>query len=61
MALDQGALDEQISEVLNLERTRIWRTRKRYLKGGLAVALYDQAQPGRPANYDDKAEAELVT
>jgi hypothetical protein len=27
LALDKGVLDEQISEVLNLERTRIWRIR----------------------------------
>jgi putative transposase len=60
LALDKGVLDEPISEVLNLERTRIWRTRKRYLKGGLEAALYDQARPGRPRQYDDKAEAEIV-
>lgn len=60
LALNKGVLDEQISAVLNLERTRIWRTRKRYLKGRLAAALYDQARPGRPRQYDDKAEAEIV-
>lgn len=60
LSFDKGVLDEQISEVLNLERTRIWRTRKRYLKGGLEAALYDQARPGRPRQSDDKAEAEIV-
>jgi transposase len=60
LALDKGVLDEQISEVLNLERTRIWRIRKRYLHGGLEAALHDQARPGRPRQYDDKAEAEIV-
>ncbi len=60
LALDRGVLDHQISEVLNLDRTRIWRIRKRYLDQGLEAALYDQARPGRPRDYDDKAEAELV-
>jgi transposase len=60
LALDKGISDWQIAEVLNLERTRIWRTRKRYLEGGLEAALYDFARPGRPQQYDDKAQAEIV-
>lgn len=60
LALDKGVLDGQISEVLNVERTRIWRIRKRYLASGLKAALADQARPGRPRQYDDKAEAEIV-
>lgn len=60
LALDKGISDGQIAEVLNLERTRIWRTRKRYLEGGLEAALYDGARPGRPQQYDDKAQAEIV-
>jgi len=60
LALDKGVLDGQISAVLHVERTRIWRIRKRYLAGGLEAALSDQARPGRPRQYDDKAEAEIV-
>lgn len=60
LALDRGVLDHQIAEVLNLDRTRIWRIRKRYLEQGLDAALNDQPRPGRPRDYDDKAEAELV-
>lgn len=60
LALDKGISDCQIAAVLNVERTRIWRTRNRYLQGGLAAALYDQARPGRPKQYDDIAEAEIV-
>ena len=60
LALDRGVLDTQITEVLGIDRTRIWRIRKRYLSGGLGRALSDQARPGRPREYDDKAEAELV-
>lgn len=60
LALDKGMLDTQIIKVLGLERTRIWRIRKRYLDGGLAGALEEQPRPGRPRAYDDKAAAEIV-
>lgn len=60
LALDRGILDQQISDVLNIDRTRIWRIRKRYLAQGIEAALYDQARPGRPTEYGDQAEAELV-
>jgi len=60
MAVDKGIQDQQIADVLNIERTRIWRTRKRYLEKGLEAALYDQPRPGRPVEYGDIAEAEIV-
>ena len=60
LALDRGVLDTQIIEVLNIDRTRVWRIRKRYLADGLDRALSDQFRPGRPREYDDKAEAELI-
>lgn len=60
LALDKGIQDQQIADVLNSERTRIWRTRKRYLEKGLEVALYDQPRSGRPVEYGDIAEAEIV-
>lgn len=60
LALDKGIQDQQIADVLNIERTRIWRTRKRYLDRGLEAAVYDQARPGRPTQYGDIAEAEIV-
>lgn len=60
LALDRGVLDTQITEVLGIERTRIWRIRKRYIADGLNRALVDQARPGRPREYDEKAEADLV-
>lgn len=60
LALERGVLDAEITKVLGIDRTRIWRIRKRYLTGGLERALRDQARPGRPREYDDKAEAEIV-
>ncbi len=60
LALDRGVLDIDITKVLGIDRTRIWRIRKRYLEKGLGRALVDRARPGRPREYDDKAEADLV-
>jgi len=60
LALDRGILDQEIASVLQVERTRIWRVRNRYRDQGLAGALYDQPRSGRPQEYGDKAEAELV-
>lgn len=60
LALDRGILDQEIAAVLQVERTRIWRVRNRYRNQGLAEALYDRPRSGRPQEYGDKAEAELV-
>jgi transposase len=60
LSLDRGIPDWQIAQVLNLERTRIWRIRQRYRNGTLDQVLYDHPRPGRPKQYDDKAEAEIV-
>lgn len=60
LALDKGVSDVDLTRVLGIERTRIWRIRKRYIDGGLGSALMEQPRPGRPKAYDDKAEADLV-
>jgi putative transposase len=60
LALDQGIQDQQIAVVLQIERTRIWRLRQRYRDDGLEAALYERPRSGRPTEYDEKAEAELV-
>ncbi len=60
LALDQGIQDQQIAAVLQVERTRIWRVRQRYLDQQLDGALYDRPRSGRPKEYGNQAEAELV-
>lgn len=57
LSLDQGIQDQQIAAVLQVERTRIWRVRQRYLDDQLEGALYDQPRSGRPQEYGDQAEA----
>lgn len=60
MALDRGVDDKTIVQVLSVERTTIWRTRKAYLDGGLKSALYDMPRPGRPMRYQTRQQAEIV-
>lgn len=60
LAVDKGISDQQIANVLHIDRISIWRIRKRYLNKGLEAALYDQARSGRPIEYGDIAEAEIV-
>jgi Homeodomain-like domain len=60
LALHKGITDQQITAVLNVERTRIWRVRQRYIEQGVAGALYDQPRSGRPLKQRSKATTELV-
>lgn len=60
LSLDKGTQDQQIAAVLQVERTRIWRVRQRYLDNQLDGALYDRPRSGRPKEYGNQAEAELV-
>jgi putative transposase len=60
LALDRGIADQTISEVLAIERTRIWRLRKRYLAGGVEGALPDRDRSGRPVEINEQIEAEIV-
>lgn len=59
-ALDRGVPDAQISEVLGVERTVIWRTRSAYLERGVEYALRDAPRPGKPRTYGAEEEAELT-
>lgn len=58
-ALDQGISDEQISQVLGIERTVIWRTRSAYQEKGLEYALHDVARSGAPRKYAVQTQAEV--
>ena len=59
-ALDRGVSDVQISEVLGVERTAIWRTRSAYRERGVEYALHDAPRSGKPRAYGNEKEAELT-
>lgn len=58
--LDRGVPEAQIIAVLGLGRTALWRARAAYLEGGLDLALFDIARPGRPRKYDTAVEAQVT-
>jgi hypothetical protein len=57
--LDRGVPETQIMAVLGVGRTALWRARAAYLQGGLDLALFDIARPGRPREYDTAVEAQV--
>ena len=59
-SLDRGVPEAQIQAVLGVGRTALWRTRAAYLQGGLQLAVFDVARPGRPRRYDTDAEAKVT-
>lgn len=59
-ALDRGVSDAQISEVLGVERTAIWRTRSAYRERGVEYALRDIPRTGKPQTYGAAQEAEIT-
>ena len=58
--LDRGIPEAQIMDVLGIGRTALWRTRSAYLQGGVDLAVFDVARPGRPPQYDTDAEARVT-
>jgi len=58
--LDRGVPETQILKVLGMGRTALWRTRLAYLQGGVELAVFDVARPGRPRQYGTDAEARIT-
>jgi transposase len=58
--LAKGLNVTEIENLLEVDRTTIWRIKKRYLKNGLESALRDASRPGQPVKYTADHEAELV-
>ncbi|TAM99191.1 MAG: helix-turn-helix domain-containing protein [Chitinophagaceae bacterium] len=60
MFLDKGLSTSEIENLLEVDRTTIWRIKKRYLKEGLEQALVDDERTGQPKKYTTDHEAELI-
>ena len=58
--LHKGKKDAEIVDFLEVERTTIWRTRRRYLEAGLEKALQEKQRSGQPRKYGPKQEAEII-
>lgn len=60
LLLDKGKKDTEIADFLEVERTTIWRTRKRYLEEGLEKSLQEKDRSGQPRKYGAEQEAEII-
>jgi len=60
LSLHKGKKDADIVDFLEVERTTIWRTRKKYLEEGIETALGEKARSGQPKKYTQKHEAEVI-
>jgi transposase len=58
--LDQAMTSEAIASLLPVERTAIWRTKKKYFDGGVEHALPDGPRSGQPRKYKQKEQAEII-
>lgn len=60
LLLNKGKKDSEIVDFLGVERTTVWRVRKRYLSEGLQSALEEKERSGQPRKYGPKEEAEVI-
>lgn len=57
---DEQRPDEEISEVLGINRTTVYRVRKAYNEGGLETALQEKSRSGAPTRIDARVEATVT-
>ena len=60
LSLHKGKKDAEIADFLEVERTTVWRIRKKYLIEGLESALGEKPRSGQPKKYSQKHEAEVI-
>jgi transposase len=60
LLLHKGKKDTEIEDFLEVDRTTIWRTRKRFLEEGLSMALEEKPRSGQPRKYGQTQEAEII-
>ncbi len=60
LLLHKDKKDKEIEDFLEVERTTIWRTRKRFLEWGLSMALEEKPRSGQPRKYGQNQEAEII-
>lgn len=58
--LDKGLTISEIENLLEVDRSTIWRIRKRYFAYGLEMALTEENRSGQPLKYTTRHEAELI-
>lgn len=60
LASDKGFTDASVAETLSVGTSTVYRTKRRYVEGGLERALHDKQRPGARRKLSGKEEALLV-
>ena len=60
LLLHKGKNDTEISDFLDIDRTKIWRLRTKYLLEGLEKALSEEPRSGQPVKYTTDSEAQII-
>lgn len=55
-----GKGNDDIAQILNINRDTVLRIKKRYMQGGIDMAVYDGKRPGQPRKYTEKQMAEIT-
>ena len=55
-----GKRNDQIAEILCVNRNTVLGVKKRYLSGGMASALHDAERSAQPKKYGDKETVEII-
>lgn len=58
--LDKGLTVTEIGNLLEVDRTTIWRIKQRYLEQGVEMALTEERRSGQPVKYTMVHESELT-
>jgi transposase len=60
LSADEGKTDEAIAKGLHVGLSTVWRTRQRFVEGGLEWSLHERPRPGAARKLDGRQEAFLV-
>jgi len=60
LLLDKGRKSDEIEDFLEVERTAIWRAKKKYLEKGVKYAIKDNKRSGQPQKYRQKEKVEII-
>ena len=55
-----GKGNDDIAQTLNINRDTVLRIKKRYMQGGIEMAIYDGERLGQPRKYSEKQMAEIT-
>lgn len=58
---NSGKGNDEIAEILNVNRDTVLKVKKRYIMNGLERSIHDAERPGQPKKYAEKEIAEIIS